>query len=308
MAVISNNGVPTVRPLKPIFTKTQATFRDFKVDESANFQPGMVACMGENGVTLSTGEEAPLGLIATYRNYDVFEVPTVGVLAFGGGAMVEVQREVINASADWDAAKTTLASGTVVILESDESGMLTIGSGEGEAVCQLLEVKPATIVVGGLPSNAVGQDPEPVLETMTVTAPTFTDEEFAGKQLSTLTTGIQAQQEGTTVSFTGTINHITDWTDFSSHEEDRTGYYVPFKMEATDGAVLSRHTLGGEDKQLVFGQTGDGAGAIVIIWATSESAPTAQVTLYKNQSDADTETNGNNYTFDFSGCTFGEQV
>ena len=46
MAVISNNGVPTVRPLKPIFTKTQATFRDFKVDESANFQPGMVACMG----------------------------------------------------------------------------------------------------------------------------------------------------------------------------------------------------------------------------------------------------------------------
>lgn len=311
MAVISNNGVPEVRTLKPLFTKTQGTFKDFEVDPNETaIVPGMVACMGENGIKPASGKERPLGLFATYRSVDVWEIPTAGVFVFGGGAMIEVEKSVIDPEADWENAKKDLATSTV-LLESNANGQLTIGEGENEAVCQLLEIRVGTIVVGGVPSGVVSStptppSPEPETVEMTASVPVFSDEQFAGKNLVDLTTGLNVEQDDKTFRFTGTINHIEDWTEFSSNEEDRTGYYVPFKVESDDGAVLSNQTLTGEQKNLTFGQTGDGEGTIILIFATKQDAPTKQVTIYPNATDAESQTNGVQYTFDFSGCTFGE--
>lgn len=165
MAIVSNFATQEHRTLKPLFTKTQATFQDWPVDPSRHdIMPGMVACMGPDGVRPSTGAERPLGLFSTYRTHDVWEVPSAGVLVFGGGAMADVSRSVIDKDADWEAAEATLKSGGRVLLESDANGRLTVG--DGNPVCMLMSVGQAKITVSEAPEALVAEPPQPAALTI----------------------------------------------------------------------------------------------------------------------------------------------
>lgn len=298
MAIVSNFATQEHRTLKPLFTKTQATFQDWPVDPSRHdIMPGMVACMGPDGVRPSTGAERPLGLFSTYRTYDVWEVPSAGVLVFGGGAMADVSRSVIDKDADWEAAEATLKSGGRVLLESDANGRLTVG--DGNPVCMLMSVGQAKITVSEAPEALVAEPPQPAALTIGKT-------DFAGKNLGELTSGLTARVEGTNVVFGGTVNHVPDWTELSAAEEDRTGYYAAFEMKAADGSAFVRQTLGSGEKTLVFGQTGDGPGAIILVAAIQKDVKKFTATLYASAEDAESKTDGTEYTFDFTACVFGE--
>ena len=264
--------------------------------------PGMVACMGPDGVRPSTGAERPLGLFSTYRTYDVWEVPSAGVLVFGGGAMADVSRSVIDKDADWEAAEATLKSGGRVLLESDANGRLTVG--DGNPVCMLMSVGQAKITVSEAPEALVAEPPQPAA--LTIGKTDFNGTTFAGKNLGELTSGLTASVEGTNVVFGGTINHVPDWTEFSAAEEDRTGYYAAFEMKAADGSAFVRQTLGSGEKTLVFGQTGDGPGAIILVAAIQKDVKEFTATLYASAEDAESKTDGTEYTFDFTACVFGE--
>ena len=277
MAIVSNFATQEHRTLKPLFTKTQATFQDWPVDPSRHdIMPGMVACMGPDGVRPSTGAERPLGLFSTYRTHNVWEVPSAGVLVFGGGAMADVSRSVIDKDADWEAAEATLKS-----------------------VCMLMSVGQAKITVSEAPEALVAEPPQPAALTIGKT-------DFAGKNLGELTSGLTARVEGTNVVFGGTVNHVPDWTEFSAAEEDRTGYYAAFEMKAADGSAFVRQTLGSGEKTLVFGQTGDGPGAIILVAAIQKDVKKFTATLYASAEDAESKTDGTEYTFDFTACVFGE--
>lgn len=264
--------------------------------------PGMVACMGPDGVRPSTGAERPLGLFSTYRTYDVWEVPSAGVLVFGGGAMADVSRSVIDKDADWEAAEATLKSGGRVLLESDANGRLTVG--DGNPVCMLMSVGQAKITVSEAPEALVAEPPQPAA--LTIGKTDFAGTNFAGKNLGELTSGLTARVEGTNVVFGGTVNHVPDRTEFSAAEEDRTGYYAAFEMKAADGSAFVRQTLGSGEKTLVFGQTGDGPGAIILVAAIQKDVKKFTATLYASAEDAESKTDGTEYTFDFTACVFGE--
>lgn len=297
MAIVSNFATQEHRTLKPLFTKTQATFQDWPVDPSRHdIMPGMVACMGPDGVRPSTGAERPLGLFSTYRTHNVWEVPSAGVLVFGGGAMADVSRSVIDKDADWEAAEATLKSGGRVLLESDANGRLTVG--DGNPVCMLMSVGQAKITVSEAPEALVAEPPQPAA--LTIGKTDFAGTNFAGKNLGELTSGLTARVEGTNVVFGGTVNHVPDWTEFSAAEEDRTGYYAAFEMK------FVRQTLGSGEKTLVFGQTGDGPGAIILVAAIQKDVKKFTATLYASAEDAESKTDGTEYTFDFTACVFGE--
>lgn len=134
----------------------------------------------------------------------------------------------------------------------------------------------------------------------------FNGTNFAGKNLGELTSGLTANVEGTNVVFGGTVNHVPDWTEFSAAEEDRTGYYAAFEMKAADGSAFVRQTLGSGEKTLVFGQTGDGPGAINLVAAIQKDVKEFTATLYASAEDAESKTDGTEYTFDFTACVFGE--
>lgn len=293
MAIVSNFATQEHRTLKPLFTKTQATFQDWPVDPSRHdIMPGMVACMGPDGVRPSTGAERPLGLFSTYRTHNVWEVPSAGVLVFGGGAMADVSRSVIDKDADWEAAEATLKSGGRVLLESDANGRLTVG--DGNPVCMLMSVGQAKITVSEAPEALVAEPPQPAA--LTIGKTDFAGTNFAGKNLGELTSGLTARVEGTNVVFGGTVNHVPDWTEFSA----------AFEMKAADGSAFVRQTLGSGEKTLVFGQTGDGPGAIILVAAIQKDVKKFTATLYASAEDAESKTDGTEYTFDFTACVFGE--
>lgn len=77
-------------------------------------------------------------------------------------------------------------------------------------------------------------------------------------------------------------------------------------MKAADGSAFVRQTLGSGEKTLVFGQTGDGPGAINLVAAIQKDVKEFTATLYASAEDAESKTDGTEYTFDFTACVFGE--
>ena len=216
--------------------------------------------------------------------------------------MADVSRSVIDKDADWEAAEATLKSGGRVLLESDANGRLTVG--DGNPVCMLMSVGQAKITVSEAPEALVAEPPQPAA--LTIGKTDFAGTNFAGKKLGELTSGLTARVEGTNVVFGGTVNHVPDWTEFFAAEEDRTGYYAAFEMKAADGSAFVRQTLGSGEKTLVFGQTGDGPGAIILVAAIQKDVKKFTATLYASAEDAESKTDGTEYTFDFTACVFGE--
>ena len=70
-------------------------------------------------------------------------------------------------------------------------------------------------------------------------------------------------------------------------------------MTAPDGTKLVRTGLSGTEKTLVFGQTGDGAGKINMVWAVDPDAPVVTAKLVSDDDAVTTE-----YSFDFSKVVF----
>ena len=71
-------------------------------------------------------------------------------------------------------------------------------------------------------------------------------------------------------------------------------------MTAEDGAKFKRVLPStGEEKELVFGQTGDGEGRINMVFAVNPDAPVISATLESADGTKSTD-----YALDFSKCNF----
>lgn len=128
----------------------------------------------------------------------------------------------------------------------------------------------------------------------------FTEKTFAGRSLEGLVDNPSAVIDRANVKFTGTVHYIPNWTEFSSLESDRTGYYYPFQLKAENGSKLViPGSMGGVGKTLTFGETGDGEGTINMIMAVNPDAAVINAKL----TDAG-ESQASEYVFDFSGCNF----
>lgn len=110
---------------------------------------------------------------------------------------------------------------------------------------------------------------------------------------------------GDTITVTGTFNETvdTDWMIKTWNEVERTGYYLPIILNAEDGSVLRTTTMLGTTKDLVFGQTNDPAGTMVLCLAVADKAPRTKVVTVFDKADTNFE-NGKEFTIDYSGCTF----
>lgn len=140
---------------------------------------------------------------------------------------------------------------------------------------------------------------DPALEAVVAGAKGWADQTFEGDtvKFSTLSNNLRASIDRANVDFYGNINKVQNWTAFSDDEADLTGHYIPFQLKAKDGAKLVRKTLGGKEVELTFGQTGDGAGTMNIIWAVDQQYPVINAELV----DGEKRTM---YSFDFSKCVF----
>lgn len=141
-------------------------------------------------------------------------------------------------------------------------------------------------------------------EGVTAGAADWATKEFTGdpKKVSFLTLGnnLKATIDRANVDFSGNLKRIDNWTAFSSNPDDLTGYYFPFAMTAEDGAKFKRVIPStGEEKELVFGQTGDGEGRINMVFAVNPDAPVISATLESADGSKST-----NYALDFSKCNF----
>ena len=295
------------RAIKPLYARTQATPQAmvFGKGKNVGVKPGMVAAKNVGDVEANDGEMYQTGIFGSYgdkRMTDSHVDATVWVLS--AGAMFEIERSAIDPSAEWDGANDLLNQGKDVLVGSNADGLLTIVA--DTPVAKLVQVGKSKIVITNA-NRLVDKGEVPVVKVaLSVETPDMNGVTFANKDLGTLTENLAASVSRQTVSFTGKINHIADWTDFSAAEADRTGYYAPFDLEAKDGAVLVRQTYGSGEKKLVFGQTGDGAGKIRLVLSLKKDEPVISVEVYPTEKDANDGTNKNVWALDFSACEFGE--
>lgn len=132
-------------------------------------------------------------------------------------------------------------------------------------------------------------------------ASAFTEQNYLGKDLNTLGSDFAATVDRASVDFTGRLNYIPEWTEFSNLASDQTGYFYPYQLKAENGAKLTfPGSLGGKGKTLVFGETGDGDGTINLVGAVNSNAPVITAKLESADGTKSTE-----YSFDFSRCDFG---
>lgn len=137
-------------------------------------------------------------------------------------------------------------------------------------------------------------------ESVTAGTDAFTDKEFADKDLTTLGSNLSATVDRASVDFAGKLNYTPNWTEFSSIESDRTGFYFPFQMKAENGSkFVMPGAAGGAGKELVFGNTGDGEGTINMVMAVNPDAPVMTAKLVSSDDSKTTE-----YSLDFSACQF----
>lgn len=132
----------------------------------------------------------------------------------------------------------------------------------------------------------------------------WTDKEFADDpkkiNFTTLGNNLKATIDRANVDFSGNLRRIDNWTAFSSNADDLTGYYFPFAMFAEDGYKFVRTIPStGDEKELVFGSTGDGSGRINMVFAVNPDAPV--ITAYLKDSTGAKVTE---YAFDFSKVVF----
>lgn len=161
MAIYTNlNHVHQSRTIKPRYARTQATPQAWQLDPewdvaTADIFPG--SCMkrvGDGKVSLCGATDVPFGLCGNWIApvYGIDEVTgdgnwDVAVWVLGNDAIMAVSAPAFDTTAAWATAKTTLASGGRVFLKPNAKGLLTIASGEGEYVFELVDVEDATTIL-----------------------------------------------------------------------------------------------------------------------------------------------------------------
>lgn len=295
------------RAIKPLYARTQATPQAMAFGKGKNVgvRPGMVAAKNVGDVEANDGEMYQTGVFGSYgdkRMTDSSIDATVWVLS--AGAMFEIERRAIDQTANWDGANDLLDQGKNVLVGSNDAGLLTIVT--DNPIAKLVGVGKKTVVITNA-NRLVEEGGAPAVKVnVSVEAPDMSGVAYQGKGLGTLTDNLAVTVTGQRAEFSGKINHVADWTEFSAAEADRTGYYVPFDLEAADGAVLVRQTYGSGQKSLTFGETGDGAGKIRLVLAVKKEEPVVTVDIYPTKKDSEDGTNKNVWTLDFSACEFGE--
>lgn len=108
-------------------------------------------------------------------------------------------------------------------------------------------------------------------------------------------------QSGTAIKVTGTLKNATDWTEFSSDEKDRTGWYLACKMTGDEGAYIAGTTPQGKRKVQPLAECAEGYAK-----ALKKGQKSFTITAYPDKGKAEANTGGTKYTFDLSGVTYGE--
>lgn len=109
----------------------------------------------------------------------------------------------------------------------------------------------------------------------------------------------QVTSEGTTITVTGTINHVADWPEFSSEPQDLTGYYVAVFLNG-DG-FIGKTVKNGSYKIVAVADCSDGW-----IVAVDKDTQSFEFDVYRTKELAESKTGGEHWTVDLSGVSYGE--
>ena len=107
---------------------------------------------------------------------------------------------------------------------------------------------------------------------------------------------------GTTITVTGTVEHIEDWPEFSSIPADLTGYYIPLVLSGTDGAYLGKTTQSGTWKVIDMADCDEDSGGLIV--AVKKEQKTFSFEAFASKSDAEARKNGTKYIVNLSGVTY----
>lgn len=107
----------------------------------------------------------------------------------------------------------------------------------------------------------------------------------------------QVSSDGTTISVTGTCNNVPDWTEFSSNEADRTGYYVAMLLSGE--GYIGKTTRANQWKVSNLADCADGW---IVAVAKDQKSFTFQA--FASEEDAQAKRNGTQYTVDLSGVEY----
>lgn len=114
---------------------------------------------------------------------------------------------------------------------------------------------------------------------------------------------ITYQGEENVIKVTGSVEPFEDWAAYPDKDKPAK-YAIVLKLTSKDGYILRGKYLDTLNyKDLVFGQTGDGPGTILLVMAVQQDIP-AQFTIFKSQKDADAAKNGLTINIDTSGLVF----
>lgn len=109
----------------------------------------------------------------------------------------------------------------------------------------------------------------------------------------------QVKSDGTTITVTGTINHVASWPEFSSIPEDLTGYYVA--MFLTGNGYIGKTTKNGTWKVVPVSQCNDGW-----IVAVDKGTKSFEFDVFETEEAAEGKTGGEHWTVNLAGVTYGE--
>lgn len=117
---------------------------------------------------------------------------------------------------------------------------------------------------------------------VTAGAGDMTTTTIGDRKLSTLGTYLEASVDRANVDFTGNLNRIDNWTDFSTDEDELTGHYYPFTIYTSAAATLVRTNAKGEIVSVKLdAATGNNAGLYKadIVLAVDEDSPVTTIYL-----------------------------
>ena len=153
----------------------------------------------------------------------------------------------------------------------------------------------ATITV-----TAAEPEPEPTELTFTKATGATGLGDVTFDELGTL----EMSQAGTKVTYTGTLNKVDNWTEFSSIPADLTGYYVPMVLSGPEGSYMGKTTRSGTWKVNAIADCDQDSGGLVVAVQKDQKSFTFQA--FASKEDAEGKVNGTTYTVDLNGVTYAE--
>lgn len=146
------------RPLKPRYTRTQATPQAVMLspEEELAVWPGAVVYTDSKGeARVCTGDQVPAGLCGTWtKEMELTGAEDIAMWVMGNDAIMALtayKGDEFDTEADWASEVAKLDNGEAVYLKANDKGQLTVGGDKDTGACRLIGMEGAnTLLIAGI--------------------------------------------------------------------------------------------------------------------------------------------------------------